>query len=154
MRVEPSGAHAHDDTHLVWPVRVRRQLQSTALHTLAVQSREVVTRAEPSGAHAHASTWAVWPEHFPTTRMASCSILNGPRLRNASTASRHSLSTHPSATTPPRAANQHEPPLSAVSFSVGIRPRGTGPTALALGAAVPRACAVLPSLPPPPIYTP
>ena len=40
---------------------MRRQLQSPALHTRAVRSRDTVTRAELSGAHAHAATATVWP---------------------------------------------------------------------------------------------
>ena len=58
-RAEPSGAHAHTSTPPVWPVRVRTQLQSSALHTRAVLSYDVVTKAEPSGAHAHALTESV-----------------------------------------------------------------------------------------------
>ena len=35
-RAEPFGAHAHASTMFVWPLRVRRQLQSPVLHTRAV----------------------------------------------------------------------------------------------------------------------
>jgi len=50
---------------------VRRQLQSRALHTGAVSSDDVTTRAEPSGARAHADAPSVWLPHSPTTRSAS-----------------------------------------------------------------------------------
>jgi hypothetical protein len=60
-----SSVHSPSSSAMRDGAAARRHLRATvaytSLHTRAVRSNDVVTKAEPSGAHAHLTTASVWP---------------------------------------------------------------------------------------------